>query len=96
MTDHDDEYLTDRYELLEAVEAVVQASDPAKREALADTIEAYATGGLSDEWNWATGPQSPVLLHHLIKAIDSACRPENQSKPRAAIRLVDRKPLGNA
>jgi hypothetical protein len=28
--------------------------------------------------------------------IDAACRPEAQSKPRGAIRLVDRKPEGNA
>src|SRR5262245_59998299 len=96
VTDNEDEYFTGMYELLEAVEAVVRASDPAKRAALADTIEAYATGGLSDEFHWATGPQSPVLLHHLMNAIDSACRPEAQSKPRAAIRLVDRKPLGSA
>jgi hypothetical protein len=33
MTDDDDEYLTGMYELLEAVETVIQAADPAKREA---------------------------------------------------------------
>jgi hypothetical protein len=28
--------------------------------------------------------------------IDAACRPDAQSKPRPAIRLVDRKPEGSA
>jgi hypothetical protein len=37
-----------------------------------------------------------MLLNHLINTIDSACRPEAQSKPRPAIRLVDRKPDGSA
>jgi hypothetical protein len=40
--------------------------------------------------------QAPTLLHHLLSMIDAACRPEAQSKPRSAIRLVDRKPEGNA
>src|SRR5262245_57399561 len=65
-------------------------------EARARRAATRVSGGLSDEFHWATGPQSPVLLHHLMNAIDSACRPEAQSKPRAAIRLVDRKPLGSA
>jgi hypothetical protein len=29
------------YELLDAIEAVIKAADPAKREALASTIDAY-------------------------------------------------------
>jgi hypothetical protein len=29
-------------------------------------------------------------------AIDTGCRPESQAKPRGVIRLVDRKPEGNA
>jgi hypothetical protein len=92
----DDENIVGMYELLEAVEAVIRAADPAKREALAETIDAYAEGPLAEEFFWATGAQSPVLLHHLISGIDAACRPESQSKPRAALRLVDRKPEGNA
>jgi hypothetical protein len=32
----------------------------------------------------------------MLSTIDAACRPEAQSKPRASIRLVDRKPEGNA
>jgi hypothetical protein len=92
----DDENFTGMYELLDAAEAVVKAADPTKREALAETIDAYATGEFFDEFFWARGPQSPALLHYLINAIDSACRPETQTKTRAAIRLVDRKPEGNA
>jgi hypothetical protein len=84
------------YELLEAIEAVISAADPAKREALAETIDAYADGPLGEEFSWATGAQSPALLHHLMTSIDAACRPESQSKPRAALRLVDRKPEGSA
>ena len=51
-----------------------------------------STAGIA---RWATGSQAPMLLHYLLNTIDSACRPEAQSKPRPAIRLVDRKPEGN-
>jgi hypothetical protein len=90
-----DETMTGMYELLDAVEAVITAADPAKREALAKTIDAYAED-FPDEFFWAIGAQAPTLLHHLLSAIDAACRPSSQSKPRPAIRLVDRKPEGNA
>ena len=75
---HDD--ITGIYELLDAIEAV---------------IDAYAED-FPDDFYWAIGPQAPMLLNHLINTIDSACRPEAQSKPRPAIRLVDRKPDGSA
>jgi hypothetical protein len=87
--------LTGIYELLDAVEAVIKAADPAKREDLAQTIDAYADD-FPDEFYWAIGPQAPTLLNHMLSTIDAACRPEKQSKPRPAIRLVDRKPEGNA
>jgi hypothetical protein len=90
-----DETITGMYELLDAVEAVITAADPAKREALAKTIDAYAED-FPEEFFWAIGAQAPTLLHHLLSAIDAACRPSSQSKPRPAIRLVDRKPEGNA
>ena len=48
------------YELLEAVEAVIKAADPEKREALAETIDAYAENFMGEEFFWAMGPQSPV------------------------------------
>ena len=86
---------TGMYELLDAIEAVVKAADPVKREALAQIIDAYADD-FPDEFFWATGAQAPALLNHMLSTIDAACRPEKQSKPRAPIRLVDRKPEGNA
>lgn len=92
----DDEDITGVYEVLEAIEAVIQAADPAKREHLAKTIDAYAHGPFAEDFYWATGMQAPALLNHLLMTIDAACRPEAQSKPRAALRLVDRKPEGNA
>jgi hypothetical protein len=36
-----------------------------------------------------------MLLHHLLNTIDSACRPEAQSKLRPVIRLVYRKSEGS-
>jgi hypothetical protein len=83
------------YELLDAIESVIKAADPVKREALAQTIDAYADD-FAEDFFWAVGPRAPTLLNHLLQMIDAACRPELQSKPRSAIRLVDRKPEGNA
>jgi hypothetical protein len=83
------------YELLDAVEAVVRAADPATRKSLAQTIDAY-TDDFPDEFYWAVGPQAPALLNHMLSTIDAACHAEAQSKPRAANRLADRKPEGNA
>ena len=37
------------YELLDAIEAVIKAADPAKRETLAQTIDAYAEDFPDDE-----------------------------------------------
>ena len=86
---------TGMYELLEAIEAVVKSSDPKKREILARTIDAYRED-CPDEFLWATGAQSPLLLHHLFMSIDASCRPEEESRPARVIRLVDRKPEDNA
>jgi hypothetical protein len=69
------------YELLDAIEAAIGSADPATREHLAQTIDAYADD-FPDEFFWATGPQAPVLLHHLTAAIDMSCRPEGQQKAR--------------
>ena len=49
-------------------------------------------GDNPDDFFWAIGAQSPVLLYQVIMTIDAACRPTSQSKPRPVIRLVDRKP----
>jgi hypothetical protein len=90
-----DDQLTGDYELLDAIEAVIKAADPAKRAELARTIDAYAED-FPEDFFWAVGPQAPTLLNHMLSMIDAACRPDAQSKPRPAIRLVDRKPEGNA
>jgi hypothetical protein len=90
-----DEEITGMYELLDALEATLQSADPDKREALAKTIDAYHDD-FPEEFHWAIGAQSPTLLHNLMMAIDVACRPDAQSKPRSVIRLVDRKPERNA
>lgn len=86
---------TGMYELFYAIEGVIKTADPAKREVLAQTIDAYAED-FPEEFFWVIGPQAPTFLHNLFMTIDAACRPEEQSKPRAALRLVDRKPEGNA
>lgn len=85
---------TGMYDLIDALEAVIAAADPAKREALATTIDAYAED-FPDEFYWAIGAQAPTLLYHLVTTIDAACRPPSQSKPRPVFRLVDRKPEGS-
>jgi hypothetical protein len=95
MTEDNDDDLTTLYELLDALEAVIKAADPAKREHLAKTIDAYSEDFVNDFY-WAIGAQAPTLLSNLMLAIDAACRPEAQSKPRRVFRLVDRKPEGDA
>ena len=87
--------MTGMYELLDAIESAIRAADPAKRETLAQTIDAYVED-FPNDFFWATGAQAPTLLYHLIMSIDGACRPDEQSKPRGVIRLVDRTPEGNA
>jgi hypothetical protein len=91
----DEHPITGMYELLDAVEAVIASADPAKRETLAKTVDAYCED-FPEEFFWATSAQSPALLYQLMIAIDSSSRPEAESKPRPVIRLVDRKPVGNA
>jgi hypothetical protein len=93
MTGQED--ITGMYELLDALEEALGTADPNKREALAKTIDAYHED-FPEDFHWAIGAQAPTLLSHLLISIDAACRPEAQSKPRGAIRLVDRKPEGSA
>jgi len=93
--DHDDHQLTGMYELLDALEAAIASAEPAKVKALAETIDAYHDD-FPEDFHWAVGAQAPTLLYHLFSTIDAACRPGSASKTRAAVRLVDRKPEGNA
>jgi len=87
--------LTGMHELLNALEEALKAADPKKREALAKTLDAYSED-FPEEFQWVIGAQSPALLHNLVMTIDAGCHPETQSKPRSVIRLVHRKPEGNA
>ena len=89
-----EEPFTDMYELIDAIEAVIKAADPAKREALASTIDAYHDD-FPEDFHWAIGAQAPTLLSHLMMAIDGASREQGESKTRV-IRLVDRNPEGSA
>jgi hypothetical protein len=56
MTEDD---FTGMFELFDALEAVIKAADPAKREVLAQTIDAYHDC-CPDEFHWAIGAQSPM------------------------------------
>ena len=68
------------YELLDAIEAVVECSDPNKQADLAVTIDQYEKN-FPDEFYWAVGAQSPHLLHEIMMVLDTACRSESPSKP---------------
>jgi hypothetical protein len=90
-----EEPITGMYEFLDALEAAIRSAEPTKREALAETLDDYS-GDFPEEFYWAIGAQSPALLNHMMMTIDVSCRPESQTKARGVIRLVDRKPEGNA
>ena len=64
---------TGMYELLEAIEAAIESSEPTKRDALKRTINDYMED-FPEEYFWAIGPQSPTLLHHIMHAIEPASR----------------------
>jgi hypothetical protein len=72
----------------------VIASDPDKRAALAAAMDGFEQDFL-DDFYWAIGLQSPHMLHALMMALNWACRPKDQSKPRPVFRLVDRKKNGH-
>ena len=75
-----DKPLTGIYEVLDALEAIIKASDLQKRNHLAETIDAYAED-FPDEYYWAIGGQAAAMLHMLLTAIDAACR-ESKPPPR--------------
>jgi hypothetical protein len=88
--------VTGMYEMLEALEETLKASNPKKREELAKTLDAYSED-FPEEFRRVIGAQSPALLHNLVMTIDMGCRdPEAPSRPRGVIRLVHRKSEGNA
>ena len=73
--------ITGMYEVLAALKAVISSAAPDKRDALAQAMDGYAEH-FPEEFFWATGGQSPLLLHHLMTEIDVSCRPDDtESKP---------------
>ena len=86
--------ITGMYELLDALEAAIKAADPARREDLARVLDAYVED-FPDDFFWATGAQAPTLLSHLLQTIDGASHSKTETRSRV-VRLVDRKPEGNA
>lgn len=60
--------LTGMYEVLNAVEDLIRAAEPAQQAALARVISAYADD-FPDEYFWATGATAPALLQNLMFAI---------------------------
>jgi hypothetical protein len=71
-----DDEITGIYEVLDAVEAVIKAADPAKREVLAKTLDEYHE---DFPFHWAIGPQAPTFLYHPMMSIDGACRPDQKA-----------------
>jgi hypothetical protein len=61
------------YELIEAIEAAIESAEPTKRQALAQTINAYMDD-FPEDYFWAVGPKSPTLLHHIMFAIEPNMR----------------------
>ena len=72
--------------LLSAVEAAITTADPAHREALGVTIDAYARD-FPEEFRWAISGRAPELLHQLLSAVYAAC----QSSEQRSIALRNRK-----
>jgi hypothetical protein len=64
-------------DFIEAVANTIAASEPAKRELLAETMLNYLCG-FPDDYYWATGPQAPTLLSSLLNEIDLACRRQKE------------------
>jgi hypothetical protein len=94
MTIADDD-LIGPFEMIDALEAVIKDSNPEKRAALRDTIEAWAIGAMANDFFWATSSQAPALLRDLMMAIDVAASGEGKPKSRV-IHLASRKPEGSA
>jgi hypothetical protein len=86
---------TSMYDLLKAIEDVIGSADSEQRDTLAATLDKYMEDN-PQEFFWITGPQAPALLHHIMLAIDLACRPDAERRHRShTIRLIYRKPEGH-
>jgi hypothetical protein len=86
----DDRPLVGMYDFLDAVEAAIKSAAPAERDALAKTIEHYGDD-FPDEFFWATGPQAPTLLNHLMMAVTPDGRERTQE-----MKFANARPVGTA
>jgi hypothetical protein len=64
-----------QYDFLDALGQTIASSDPANRELLAQTIDAYGND-FPDDFYWSISARAPLLLANLMMEIDSSCRPE--------------------
>jgi hypothetical protein len=71
---------TGKQALFSAIEELIATATPDRREALRTTIEAYARD-FPEDFLWAVGTTAPALLHRLLKAIASGCRPADLLPP---------------
>ncbi len=79
------------YDLLAAIEELIRSADSEKKKALAVALDRYIEENAHDFF-WATGPQAPALLHHIMMSIDLSCRPDDEHVSARIFRLIDRKP----
>jgi hypothetical protein len=86
----DDRPLVGMYDFLDAVEAAIKSAAPAERNALAKIIEHYCVD-FPDEFFWATGPQAPTLLNHLMLAVTPDGRDRTQE-----LKFAKASPAGTA
>jgi hypothetical protein len=95
MNEKTGDQITGRYELLDAIEKIIRAADPALRKELAEIFEAYSYD-FPEEFEWAVGAQSPMLLWMLMNAIwDASGDPSSEPQPRrpaSILQLVRPKP----
>jgi hypothetical protein len=68
------------YDMLDALEAVIKAADPTKRETLKEKVDAFARS-CSGDFSWAIGAQSPALLNRLMMVIQPLPRPAQLKHP---------------
>lgn len=84
--------LVGMYEVLEAVESAIKSAALEEQRALAEALTNYCHD-FPDEFFWATGPQAPTLLNHLMMAVTPEGR--EHSKQFRADAIVS-KTTGNA
>jgi hypothetical protein len=75
------------YDVLDAIKDAIQSADPAKREALAQTLEAYHHD-FPEEFHWALGVEAPMLLYHLLMTVT---RKINRNRARLSGSSASRK-----